>query len=310
MKFSIRQMEVFRAVMIAGSMNGASSILNVSQPAISRTIAHTEQVLSMRLFDRRKGKLFPTQEAQLLFEHVVRLYDAAMQVSRFAEDLSERPTGKLSICASPSLALGFIPSVVSAHLKKNPDVSVKYWTALMAEVPDELISRQADLAITVLAIENENLEVTTLAEGHMVCVFKSGHPLSSRKIVSLAELSQYQLVSYNRGVPFERLVSDAFAKCNVQPRIVAEVPRAELALALVREDVGYALLDRFAINHLSLVDVEVRPLKEKISTSVSLIRSRHHEPNIHVKAFTKLLQQAAIANLFLDSNPLLQRPRS
>lgn len=101
MRFSIRQMEVFRAVMIAGSMNGASSILNISQPAISRTIAHTEQVLSMRLFERRRGKLIPTQEAELLFEHVDRLYAAAMQVNRFAEDLSERPTGTLSICASP-----------------------------------------------------------------------------------------------------------------------------------------------------------------------------------------------------------------
>ncbi|MCZ4353388.1 LysR family transcriptional regulator [Roseovarius aestuarii] len=300
-------MEVFRAVMIAGSMNGASSILNISQPAISRTIAHTEQVLSMRLFDRRRGKLIPTQEAELLFEQVVRLYDIAMQVNRFAEDLAERPTGKLSICVSPSLALGFIPSVVSAHLMKHPEVSVKYWTALLAEVPNELISRQADIAITVLPIEDENLEVTTLAEGKMVCVFKPGHPLASNKIVSLKELSHYPLISYDRGVPFGRLITAAFSKCKVQPKIVAEVPRAELALALVRENVGYALLDRFAINHLSLMEVEVRPLEEKIATSVSLIRSRHHEPNVHVKAFTVLLQQAAKANLFLETNPLLER---
>lgn len=293
--------------MIAGSMNGASSILNISQPAISRTIAHTEQVLSMRLFERRRGKLIPTQEAELLFEHVVRLYDAAMQVNRFAEDLSERPTGTLSICASPSLALGFIPGVVSAYLKKNPDVSVKYWTALLAEVPNELISRQADIAITVLPIEDENLDVTTLAQGHMVCVFKAGHPLASKKTVSLKDLPPYPLVSYNRGVPFGHLIANAFSKCKVQPRIVAEVPRAELALALVREDVGYALLDRFAISHLSLQDVEVRPLEEKISTSVNLIRSRHHEPNLHVKNFTELLHQAAIANRFLESNALLER---
>jgi DNA-binding transcriptional LysR family regulator len=300
-------MEVFRAVMIAGSMNGASSILNISQPAISRTIAHTEQVLSMRLFERRRGKLIPTQEAELLFEHVDRLYAAAMQVNRFAEDLSERPTGTLSICASPSLALGFIPGVVSAYLKKNPDVSVRYWTALLAEVPNELISRQADIAITVLPIEDENLDVTTLAQGHMVCVFKVGHPLASKKTVSFKDLSPYPLVSYNRGASFGRLIANAFSKCKVQPKMVAEVPRAELALALVREDVGYALLDRFAISHLSLQDVEVRPLEEKISTSVNLIRSRHHEPNLHVKNFTELLHQAAIANLFLESNALLER---
>ena len=42
MRFKLRQMEVFRAVMLTGSMNGAAKLLFVSQPAVSRLIAHTE----------------------------------------------------------------------------------------------------------------------------------------------------------------------------------------------------------------------------------------------------------------------------
>ncbi|KAG1251045.1 hypothetical protein G6F68_012483 [Rhizopus microsporus] len=68
MRFKLRQMEVFRAVMLTGSMNGAAKLLFVSQPAVSRLIAHTEQSLGLQLFARDKGKLTPTPEAHRRFE--------------------------------------------------------------------------------------------------------------------------------------------------------------------------------------------------------------------------------------------------
>ena len=52
MRFKLRQMEVFRAVMLTGSMNGAARLLSVSQPAVSRLIAHTELSLGLQLFER------------------------------------------------------------------------------------------------------------------------------------------------------------------------------------------------------------------------------------------------------------------
>lgn len=43
----LRQMEIFRAVMLTGSMNGAAKLLFVSQPVVSRIVSHTEQTLGM-----------------------------------------------------------------------------------------------------------------------------------------------------------------------------------------------------------------------------------------------------------------------
>lgn len=42
MQINLRQIEVFRANMLAGSISGAAKLLNVSQPAVSRLIAYTE----------------------------------------------------------------------------------------------------------------------------------------------------------------------------------------------------------------------------------------------------------------------------
>lgn len=71
MKFRLRQMEAFRAVMLTGSIKAASQLLFTSQPAVSRIIAHTEQTLGLTLFRRVKGKLIPTPEGEANYYHLM-----------------------------------------------------------------------------------------------------------------------------------------------------------------------------------------------------------------------------------------------
>nr|MBP7568005.1 LysR family transcriptional regulator [Burkholderiaceae bacterium] len=71
---NLRQIEVFRAVMEAGSFTGAAQMLHVSQPAISRLVRHLELRLGVNLFDRLHGKLLPTPEARTLHAEVQRSY--------------------------------------------------------------------------------------------------------------------------------------------------------------------------------------------------------------------------------------------
>ena len=57
----LRQIEVFHAIYSSGSMTNAAVLLNVSQPSISKVLAHAEQQLGYLLFERIKGKLIPFQ---------------------------------------------------------------------------------------------------------------------------------------------------------------------------------------------------------------------------------------------------------
>ena len=52
----LRQIEVFRAVMLVGTVSEAARMLNVSQPVVTRVLQHTELQLGFRLFDRTKGR--------------------------------------------------------------------------------------------------------------------------------------------------------------------------------------------------------------------------------------------------------------
>ncbi|MFQ6689914.1 LysR family transcriptional regulator, partial [Bordetella pertussis] len=241
-RFKLRQMEAFRAVMLTGSMNGVARLLFVSQPAVSRLIAHAEQSLGLRLFERDKGKLTPTAEAQRLFEEVGQLFDEALRIDELARDLAERPEGELKLCSSPSLALNFLPPVIARYVNEHPRVRLKYHTTLLSDMAHELLGRKVELAVSVLPIDNPNLVVEPFATGHMVCILPQGHALARQDSVGLAELARNRLVLYSRNIPFGQLVAAAFQRANVPWRATVDIVRAELACALVRSGVGVAIV--------------------------------------------------------------------
>ena len=53
----LRHIEIFHAVYTCGSITAAAKVLNVSQPSVSKVLAHAESQLGYRLFERHKGKI-------------------------------------------------------------------------------------------------------------------------------------------------------------------------------------------------------------------------------------------------------------
>ena len=57
---NLRELEIFRAIMLGGSITEAANMLNVSQPAVSIALRHAEDKLGVALFLREKGRIHPT----------------------------------------------------------------------------------------------------------------------------------------------------------------------------------------------------------------------------------------------------------
>lgn len=291
MRFKLRQMEVFRAVMIAGSASGAARMLFISQPAVSRLLAHMEASLDVKLFHRTAGKLVPTAQAQLLLDEVNRVYDAALRVDSFVENLAKKASGTLKLACSPSLGLNLLPRLIGEFLERFPQVHVHFHTTLIQDVPMELLSGKIDMAVSVLPIENPNLCSEALIKGRMVCAIPMVHPLAERHSVSLGELEAHRLILYSRSIPFGQLMLAATERygCVLNPAI--DVPRAELACSLVNEGLGVAIVDQFSVASHGWRNIVVRPLVEEIPISVSLVRSKFTPPSDAAEQFIKLLQE-------------------
>ena len=94
---SHRHIEVFRAVMTAGSVTSAAALLHSSQPTVSRELARLEQLLGYPLFERLQGRLRPNARALALWDEVQRSWQGLERVVERAVALGQSHEAQLSV---------------------------------------------------------------------------------------------------------------------------------------------------------------------------------------------------------------------
>ncbi len=293
MKFRLRQMEVFRAVMLTGSINGASRLLFISQPAVSRIVAHTEQTLGLSLFNRVKGKLVPTPEGEALFREVDEFYQQALRVDEFARNLAQGPSGTLNLCSSPCLSRGLMARAITRFVRRYPQIRVNYHVTLLASMAQEVLGHKVDLAVSVMPLQHPNLVVAPLTEGRMVCAVPRGHELCKLPAVGIADVARYPLIAHDRGIAFGQLVTAAFRKAGVELASHIDIQQTEVACSLVRSGAGVALVDEFTVEGMDWPDLQVLPLVEEIRLTPSIVRSVFDQRTTHADKFIEVLHQQA-----------------
>jgi len=293
MKFRLRQMEVFRAVMLTGSIKAASQLLFASQPAVSRIIAHTEQTLGLMLFNRVKGKLVPTPEGEALYREVDEFYHHAVKVDEFARALAQGPSGSLKIAASPSLSRGLLSDAITLFVQRYPSIYVNFRTTLLNSMPQEVLSNQVDLAVSVHPLEHPNLRVEPFTRGCMVCVVPLGHQLTELAAVRLADLALHPVISHDPGIPFGQLVTAAFKKAGVELNTRINVHQSDTACSLARAGAGVAIVDEFTAQGMGWTDLQTLPLAEEIRLQPSIVRSVFDHGRSHADKFIEVLKELA-----------------
>jgi DNA-binding transcriptional LysR family regulator len=290
MRFKLRHMEVFRAVMLTGSNSAASKLLFVSQPAVSKLVSHIETTLGLRLFERSAGRLVPTAEAHALFREVEQVYQAAVRVDEFAHALALGPSSLLRVSCSASLAMSVVAPALAEIKKKLPALTVSWQTTLMADMPMELLSKESEVAIAAMPVAHEHLNNVPFMYGCMVCAMPEGHPLAAQETVSLADLVSEPVVLFRRDIPFGTVIAQACQQAGVELKSTMDVMRADQALALVEEGLGVTIVDNFATTGSSLV---IRPLRENIELTANFVYSRFAPPSRNASLFMQAVYKRA-----------------
>lgn len=241
---NLRQIEVFRAVMETGSFTGAAAMLHVSQPGISRMMRHVEEVIGVRLFERRKGHIRPTPEAVVLGAEIERCYRGVRAVQDCAAGLKSGIGVMLRVATSPNTGLQLVPAAISALAARHGGAGFAlevYQRA--AQMIDGLVSEQVDIAISALPLEHPLLDSRVIGEWHMSCVFPAAHPLARRTVISPRDVEPYPLVMFENGTLQRRLTDEWLGRGKAAPKRSIEVHSGQVACALVANGAGIAFVD-------------------------------------------------------------------
>jgi DNA-binding transcriptional LysR family regulator len=264
----LRQIEVFHAVYANGSISAAARALNVSQPAVSKVLRHTEAQLGIKLFDLVRGRLVPSDEAHALFREVDEVFDRIASLQLTAQNLRASGAGHLRIGVVPSLGLEVAPRAIAAFRAKNPDVTFSVRTLHHNDVVRSLYERECDLAIGYDPPHHPRMRQKKLASAALYLMAPKGQFGADRDAVAITELNGLDMVSVTGSGPIGDLVTRAFSKAQIEAREIVSVSTYYIAAALVRYGSGVAIVDAFTAQAMATDGLDVLQLTPELNFGV------------------------------------------
>lgn len=282
---NFRQIEVFHAIYRAGSISAAARQLNSSQPALSKTLKHTEAQLGFALFDRVKQRLVPTHEASLLFAECDALQASLGTVNALAERLSGAPQRSLRIGFLPSLGVGFVPRLL-ARMQSKTIPPCEIYTHHYDQVLERLLSHKLDLGVAFSLPQPPGLRSVPVGRMRLVYVEAIGKGLS-RDPIKLCEVNSTNLIGLERESPVGSALEAAFqaAGRDYTPRV--SVHTYAVAAACAAEGVGPAIVDEFSAK--ATPGLHVRPLEPaRRFDIVALLHERHSTSRAEARMISEM----------------------
>lgn len=274
---NVRQLEVFHAVMRAGSISDAARALGVSQPAVTKSLRLLEEDLGFALFRRVGGRIFPSAAAEALQPEVARIARDVETVAVLARRLRQGQVGRLRIVSVSSLAERVLPQALRALCRERPGVQVELLALTSRAVVEHVAERRADLGFVYDPTDNPDVESRDIFETQVVCAVPRRHALARQSVLGPADLASVALVTYGAetriGGALRRLLRGA--GIHHEPAVTTNSTR--LALQLVAEGGGVAVVDPFLFGPSGVPGVVAVPFQPTISLRARAIRS-HERP--------------------------------
>ncbi len=296
---SIRQFELVKALATYRHFGRAAAALRISQPAVTRSLKHLEDLLGVPLFDRQG--VTPTVFGELVLSHgepVIKGFADLMREIDLAKGLE---IGEFSVSAGPypadisgQRAIGMLSA---QHPRLAVELKLFNWTKIVNQVLNERI----DLGFADLseAVEDPELQTEAVRTSQLNFFCAATHPLAGRNSVTLEELCAFPWVGptvtdrMRRFLPQGDLPCGVFdaAKNRFLPRILIGNFTAAKHIVLAGQGIGAALPFQLA-REIDDGDCVLLPLELPwLSLNYGFIskRGRTHSPA--AKAFMDNVRQ-------------------
>lgn len=199
-RIRLRHLHTFMAVAQQGTLGRAAETLNLSQPALSKTLNELEQLTGTRLFERGRLGAQLTLVGEQFLTHAVKVLDALNTAGQALNRKEGLNNDVVRIGALPTAALGILPTVIGQFHKQQKDITLQVATMNNTMLLAGLKSGEIDIGIGRMSdpelMSGLNYELLFLES--LKLVVRPGHPLL-QETVTLSRVMEWPVVVSPKG---------------------------------------------------------------------------------------------------------------
>jgi len=281
-----RQLEVFHAVYTHGSITAAAKYLHVSQPSVSKVLAHTETQLGFLVFQRIKRRLLPTAEAHILFKQADKIHNDLQNFNEITKNLLKNSPGLIRLASTPSIGIDLMPSLVADFCKKYPEVEIETHTLHLDQMEMKIKEMSIDIALAYDISSSDYFESVTIFKGNFV-LLAPPHIFFKTSSVSCDDLKDLPFIKIEG--PLSAKLDSYFKSNNFKPNYVTSTDTYQIAKSLVNKGMGITILDVISATNIDTEGVKIWQLDIPLQFKMNMIYSDQKVDSIALNNFKSFL---------------------
>lgn len=195
----IEQLIYITEIAKTGSIANTAERLFVSSPGISLAISSLEEELGVKIFERSRTGLEPTELGKKLIAHAQEILNHIEEFKNEAKCDSSEFEGQLSISTVPGICRTLIPKTLAAITTKFPKVHLHVKEAHLMQVRKDVLNGDVDIGVIYSFPssheENKLLTTTHITDSSMMVCFRKDSELASKEIIYMEDLYNYPIVA-------------------------------------------------------------------------------------------------------------------
>lgn len=257
----------------------ASEKCFITQPTLSMQVQKLEEELGVKIFDRTKQPVIPTEiGAGIIAQARVILREAGM-IQHIINDQKDNMTGELRIGIIPTLAPYLLPPLFKHMHEKYPQISLNIKEAITEEVVQELKNNRLDCGLVVTPLKDSSIKEDVLFYEELFVYVSKKNALYNKKYVLATEIDPDQLWLLEEGHCFRsQILNLCELRKSADFHFKYETGNIETLKRMVDKSDGITILPELAVMEFSKLQLKlVKRLKEPSpAREVSLVTHRDH----------------------------------
>lgn len=268
MRYTLRQLELFSAVARCKSLTRAAEEVHLTQPAVSMQVRQLEESLGLPLFEPEGRGIRLTEAGREFAGHVEEVLERVENLDEIAARWRGVRTGRVRL-GVVSTAKYFVPKLLGQFLRSHPGIDFRLSVHNREEILRELSGNTVDLVIMGRPPEEIECTATPFAPNLLGIVAAPEHPLSRRRRMELAELSEEPFIVREPGSGTRAAMERVFAAHRAKFQTSMEMASNETIKQAVIAGLGLGFLSLHTVRHelatgrLVLLDVVGLPVRRQ-----------------------------------------------
>jgi LysR family transcriptional regulator, cys regulon transcriptional activator len=245
------------------NISEAAAALYTSQPGVSKQVKLLEEELGVAIFVRHGKRIVALSEAgKNVYTIAQRILHESDNLKLVGQEFQNQDTGTLILATTHTQARYILPPVVKQFIQRYPKVKLGLHQGNPTQIAAQVLNREADIAIATESLDQyEGLVTLPCFDWHHCVVVPPKHPLLNEKKLTLANLANYPIITYDTAFSGRSKIDAAFAQAHIEPNIALTAIDADVIKTYVELGLGVGIVAQMAFiperdRHLKMLEAQ------------------------------------------------------